>query len=49
MAKSPKKTKKRKQNPKRQTDQQVIRKLFPKEVLDDIRTELKDREPEREQ
>jgi hypothetical protein len=44
MAKSPKK----KRPAKRKTDAELIRKLFPKEVLDEVAETLKDAEPKQD-
>jgi hypothetical protein len=44
MAKSPKKNRPAKQK----TDAELLRKLFPKEVLDEVAETLKDSEPKRD-
>jgi hypothetical protein len=44
MAKSPQ----NKRPAKRKTDAELIRKLFPKEVLEEVSAQLKDSEPKRD-
>ena len=42
MASPKKKTKRKAKNTKRETDSEVLRKLFPREVVEYVETQLKD-------